>query len=157
MKNNKAKQIHIPKIKNQNKSYLALRRNALNHIVCRDTANNNRTTVVVINDIMNWNTNFHLIFLSNNLHVILSVFSLFFIELSHTFRFASMYRSNITANIANINSFHIQKNVQNLPSRHNWKVTKVCKKNCNKSQITKILHNKMIRNLSGFAQILDHR
>jgi hypothetical protein len=53
VKNNRAKHIHIPKIKNQNKSYFPLRWNALNHIACKHTANNNRIIVVIINHSMN--------------------------------------------------------------------------------------------------------
>jgi hypothetical protein len=157
VKNSRAKHIHIPKMKNQNKSYFALSRNALNHIACKHTANSNKTTVVVMNDKMNWITNFDWVFFSNNFHVILSVFSLFFMALIRHLILANIYRNNITTNSARINSFHIRNNVQNVPSRHNWKVTKVCKKNCNKSQITNILHSKIIQNLRGLEQILDHR
>ena len=96
-------------------------------------------------------------FFSNELHVILSVFSLFFIALIRHFRLVKMYQSNIMMKIRSINSFHIQNNVQNFPSRPSLNVTKVCKKNCNKSQITKILHNKLIRKFRGFEQILDRR
>ena len=96
-------------------------------------------------------------FFNNNFHVTLSVFSLFFTALIHHFILAKVYRNNITTNSARINSFHIRNNVQNVPSRHNWKVTKVCKKNCNKSQITNILHSKTIQKLIGLEQILDHR
>ena len=58
LKNRRAKHIHIPKMKNQNRSYFALRTNALNHIACKHTANSNKTIVVVINDNMNCITNF---------------------------------------------------------------------------------------------------
>jgi len=125
VKNSRARHIHIPKMKNQNRSYFALRRNALNHIACKHTANNNKTIVVVMNDKMNWITNFDWVFFTNNFHVILSVFSLFFTALIHHFMLAKMYRNNIMTNSARINSFHIRNNVQNVPSRHNWKVTKV--------------------------------
>ena len=77
--------------------------------------------------------------------------------LVHHFRLDKMYRSSITTNISNINSFHIRNKVQNFPSHHNLNVTKVCKKNCNKSQITKILHSKLTRNLKSLEQTLDHR
>lgn len=96
-------------------------------------------------------------FFNNNSRLILLVFSLFFMPLIHHFKLSDTYRSRITMNNKSINSFHIQKNVQNLPFRHNWKVTKVCKKNCNRSQITNILHNNITQNLKGFEQILDHR
>ena len=119
VKNSRAKHIHIPKIKNQNKSYFALSRNALNHIACRHTANSNKTIVVVMNDNMNCITNFDGVFFINNFHVILSEFSLFFIVFIHHFRLAKTYRSNIITNSAKINSFHIRNRVQNLPSRHN--------------------------------------
>ncbi len=78
-------------------------------------------------------------------------------DLIRHFKFAKMYRSIIITKIRSINSFHIQNNVQNLPSRPSSKVTKVCKKNCNKSQITNILHNKLIQDLNDFEQILDRR
>ena len=96
-------------------------------------------------------------FFSNNFRDILSVFSLFFTIFIHHFRLDEIYRSNITININNMNSFHIQNSVQNFPSRHNLKVTKVCKKNCSKSQITKILHNRAIQKFRGLERILDHR
>lgn len=89
--------------------------------------------------------------------MIFSTCSLFFIALVHFLMFAKKYRINITTNNSRINSFHIQNKVQNFPSRHNLKVTNVCRKNCNKSQITNILHNKIIRKFIGLEQILDHR
>ena len=144
-------------MKNQNKSYFALRTNALIHICCNHTARSRKTIVVITKTKMNCITNFDSIFFSNNFHVILSVFSLFFMDLVHHFRLAKIYRNNTITKIRSINSFHIQNNVQNFPSRHNWKVTKVCKKNCNKSQITNTLHSNTIRNLRGLEQILDHR
>ena len=84
-------------------------------------------------------------FFSSNFRDILSVFSLFLTILIRHFRFIKTYRTNITTNINSINSFHIRNNVQNFPSRHSLNVIKVCRKNCNKSQITKILHNKLIQ------------
>ena len=88
---------------------------------------------------------------------ILSVFSLFFMALIRHFRLDKIYRNRIITKISSINSFHIQNKVQIFPSRPSLNVTKVCKKNCNKSPITNILHNKTIRNLRGLEQILDHR
>jgi hypothetical protein len=73
------------------------------------------------------------------------------------FKLLKMYRSRIIMNNKSINSFHIRNNVQNVPSRPSWNVTKVCKKNCNRSQIMNILHNNITQNLKGFEQILDHR
>ena len=96
-------------------------------------------------------------FFSNNFRVTLSVFSLFFTDLIRHFRFAKMYRNRTATKRRSINSFHIRNSVQNFPSRSSLKVTKVCKKNCNKSQITNILHSKINRNLRGFEQILDRR
>lgn len=113
--------------------------------------------VVIKNNRMNCMINFDCVFFSNKFRVILSVFSLFFIALIRHCRFVKIYRSSITMNKSNINSFHIQNSVQNFPSRPSLKVTKVCKKNCNRSQITKILHNKLVRNLKSLEQILDHR
>ena len=95
--------------------------------------------------------------MSNNFHVILSEFSLFFTVLIRHFKFANIYRIRVVTKIRRMNSFHIRTNVQNFPSRPSLKVTKVCKKNCNRSQITNILHNKISRNFSGFEQILDRR
>ena len=157
VKNNKAKQIHIPKMKNQNKSYFALRTNALIQTCWSHTARSNKTTVVITKHRMNWIINFDSMFLSNNFHVTLSVFSLFFTALIRHFLLAKIYRNRITTKIRSINSFHIQTKVQNPPSRPSWNVTKVCKKNCNKSQITKILHSKLTRNLKSLEQTLDHR
>jgi len=96
-------------------------------------------------------------FFSSKFQVILSVFSLFFTALIRHFKLVKTYRISVMTNINNMNSFHIQTKVQNFPSRPSLNVTKVCKKNCSKSQITKILHNKPIRKFSGFEQILDHR
>ena len=89
-------------------------------------------------------------FFNNNFRLILLVFSLFFMPLIHHFKLSDTYRSRITINNNSINSFHIQNSVQNLPSRPSSKVTKVCKKNCKKSQITNILYNNIIRYLKGF-------
>ena len=117
LKNNKAKHIHIQKMKNQNKSYFALRTNALIHICCNHTARSRKTIVVITKTKMNCITNFDSIFFSNNFHVILSVFSLFFIALIHHFRLAKIYRNSIITKVKSINSFHIQNKVQNFPSR----------------------------------------
>jgi len=157
VKNNRARHTHIPKMKNQNKSYFALSMNALTQTCCNHIAKSNKITVVIIKIKMNCIINFDWIFFSNNFRVILSVFSLFFMVLIRHFILSDTYRSRITINNNSINSFHIQNSVQNLPSRPSSKVTKVCKKNCNKSQITNILHNNIIRYLKGFEQILDHR
>ncbi len=157
VKKSKARHIQIPKMKNQNKSYFALKTKALIQVCCNHTAKSSRIIVVIMNINMNWIMNFDSMFLSNNFQVILSVFSLFFMALIRHFKFVKMYRSSITININNINSFHIQNNVRNLPSRPSLNVTNVCKKNCNKSQITKILHNRLIRKLIGLEQILDRR
>ena len=145
VKNNKDKHIHIQKMKNQNKSYFALKTKALIHTCWTKTARRSKTTVATKKISMNWITNFDWTFFSSSFRDILSVFSLFLTVLIHHFRFAKTYRSSITMNINNINSFHIRNNVQNFPSRHSLNVTKVCRKNCNKSQIIKILHNKLIR------------
>ena len=53
LKNNRAKHNHIPKMKNQNKSYFALRMNALNHMCCSHIAISNKTAVVTIKYRMN--------------------------------------------------------------------------------------------------------
>ena len=137
-------------MKNHNKSYFALSTKALIHTCCSHTAKSSKTMVVIIKHKMNCTTNFDSTFLSNNFRVTLSVFSLFFTAFIRHFRLAKIYRSRIAMNNNSINSFHIQNNVQNFPSRPSWNVTKVCKKNCNKSQITNILHNKTTRNLKGF-------
>ena len=157
VKKSKAKQIHIPKIKNQNRSYFALKMKAFIQTCWIQIAKSKKTNVVIINIRMNWMINFDCVFFNNNFRVILLIFSLFFIALIRHFRCVKTYRSIITMNISNINSFHIQISVQIFPSRHNLKVTKVCKKNCSKSQITNILHNKLIRNLKSLEQMLDHR
>ena len=157
VKNNNARHTHIPKMKNQNKSYFALNTNALIQTCCNNTAKNNKTMAVIINHNMNCITNFDSVFFNNNFQVILSVFSLFFMALIRHFKLLKMYRSRIIMNNKSINSFHIRNNVQNVPSRPSWNVTKVCKKNCNRSQIMNILHNNITQNLKGFEQILDHR
>ena len=157
VKKSKARQIHIPNMKNQNKSYLALKTNALNQTCCSHTAKSNKITVVIMKLRINWIMNFDWIFFNSNCRVILSVFSLFFIALIHHFRLVKIYRNKIIINVNNMNSFHIRNSVQNLPSRPSLNVTNVCKKNCNSSQITKILHKKLIRKFRGLEQILDHR
>lgn len=96
-------------------------------------------------------------FFTNNFHVTLSVFSLYFTVLIHHFRFEVTYRSNAIINISKMNSFHSRNSVQNFPFRHSLNVTKVCRKNCNNSQITKILHSRAIQKFMGLEQILDHR
>ena len=101
--------------------------------------------------------NFDLMFFISNARVIFSDFSLFLIDFIRHFRFVNTYRSIVTRNISKINSFHIQNNVQNLPSRHSLNVTKVCRKNCNNSQITNILHNKTNRFLVDVERIDDRR
>ncbi len=106
---------------------------------------------------MNCIMNSDLIFLNNNDRVILSTFSLFFNFSIRHLRFAKTYHSIITPKINSINSFHIRINVQIFQFRQSLNVTKVCKKNCSKSQITNILHIKTIQNLKGFEQILDNR
>ena len=131
--------------------------NALIPTCCNHTAKSSKIIVVITKIRMNWIINFDLIFLSNNFHVTLLVFSLFFIDLHRDFKLEKTYRNNITIKIRSINSFHIQNNVRNFPSRPSLKVTKVCRKNCSKSQITNILHNKTIRKFRGFEQTLDHR
>ena len=144
-------------MKNQNKSYFALSVNALIHTCCRHTAKSRNIIIVATKISRNWTINFDSVFFNSNFQVILSVCSLFFIALIRHLKLVKTYRSNIITKVRSINSFHIRNNVQNFPSRHSWKVTKVCKKNCNKSQITNILHNNIIRNLRGLEQILDHR
>ena len=58
VKNSKAKQIHIPKIKNQNKSYFALITYAFNHTCWIHTASINKTMAVIKKIKMNWIINF---------------------------------------------------------------------------------------------------
>ena len=58
LKNNKAKQTHIPKMKNQNKSYLALNMKALTQTCWSHTASNNKIMVVTTKISMNWIINF---------------------------------------------------------------------------------------------------
>jgi len=58
VKNNKAKQIHMPKMKNQNKSYFALNMNALTQTCCNHIAKSNKITVVIIKIKMNCIINF---------------------------------------------------------------------------------------------------
>ncbi len=157
VKNNRAKQIQIPKIKNQIKSYFQLSTNDLIHTCWNTTAKSNKIRVVIVKTRMNWITNSDLIFLNSKDRVILSTFSLFFILSIRHLRFDKIYHNSITTNINSINSFHIRNNVQNFQFRQSLNVTKVCKKNWSKSQITNILHNKTTQNLKGFEQILDNR
>ena len=58
MKNNKPKQIQIPKIKNQNKSYFALKVKALIQTCCNHIANSKKIIQVIINININWIINF---------------------------------------------------------------------------------------------------
>jgi hypothetical protein len=58
VKNNKAKQIHIPKMKNQNKSYFALNMNAFIHVCCSNVAKIKKNSAVIINIAINWIMNF---------------------------------------------------------------------------------------------------
>lgn len=155
LKNNKAKHTHIQKIKNHNKSYLALKTKALIQTCCSHKAKIKKNTHVIIKISRNCIMNFDLIFFSSNFQVISFVCSLFFIALVHHFKFESTYRMRVIAKISKINSFHIQNIVQNLPSHHSLNVTNVCKKNCNKSHITKILHNKISRCLSVIERIFS--
>ena len=106
---------------------------------------------------MNCIINLDSIFFNNSFRVILSVFSLFFIDFIRHFKLANIYRSNIITKSIIINSFHIRNSVQNFQSRPNLKVINVCKKNCSISQITNISHSNFIRKFIGFEQILDHR
>lgn len=57
LKNRRAKHIHIPKMKNQNKSYFALRTNALIHTCCIHSAKSNNIIVVTMNIRINCNMN----------------------------------------------------------------------------------------------------
>ena len=157
VKNRYDKHTHIPKMKNQNKSYFALSVNALIHTCCRHTAKSRNTIIVATKISRNCTINLDSVFFNSIFQVILSVCSLFFIALIRHLKFVKTYRSNIITKVRSINSFHIRNSVRNWPSRPNLKVTKVCKKNCNKSHITNILHNKPTRNLKSLEQILDHR
>ena len=58
LKNNNAKHTHIQKIKNQNKSYLALNTKALIQTCCNHIANNKKTIQVIIKINRNWIINF---------------------------------------------------------------------------------------------------
>ena len=157
LKNNNAKHTHIQKIKNHNKSYLALKTKALIQTCCNHIAKIKKNTHVIMKISMNCIMNFDLIFFNNTFQVISFVCSLFFIDLVHHFKFVSIYRRSTTTNINNINSFHIQKSVQNLPSQPSLNVTNVCRKNCNINHITKILHNKRIRSFKDFELMFCHR
>ena len=114
-----AKHTHIQKIKNQNKSYLALKTKALIQTYCNHIANNKKTIQVIININRNWIINFDWIFFNNNFRVISFVCSLFFMALVHHFKFDNTYRRSIITNINNMNSFHIQNSVQNVQFRPN--------------------------------------
>ena len=96
-------------------------------------------------------------FKNEDFREIFSTCSLFFMDLIRDFRLDNIYRNNITTKTNRTNSFHIHNRVQNFQSRHSLNVTKVWMKNCNKSQITNILHSKTIRKFIGFEQILSHR
>ena len=157
VKNNNAKHTHIPKIKNHNKSYFILSINALIQTCCNHTARSTKNIPVITKTNKNWIINFDWIFFNNNFREILSVFSLFFSAFIRHFKFIETYRIIDTKKINNINSFHIQKIVQNFPSRPSLNVTKVWRKNCNNSQITNILHNKTNRCLSDFERIDNRR
>ena len=85
------------------------------------------------------------------------MFSLFLIPFIRHFKFTEIYHTIDIRNINSINSFHIQNSVQNFPSRPSLKVTNVCRKNCNNSHITKILHNKTNRSLNDFERTDDRR
>ena len=156
VKNNKARHTQIANIKNHIKSYFILNIRALIHTCWINKANNKKINVVIKNIQIYCTINFHLIFFNIMDQVTCLVFSLFFICLIHFFMFAEIYRIMDIKNTRRINSFHIQKIVQNFPSRPSLNVTNVCKKNCNKSHITNILHNKTNRSLSDFGRI-DHR
>lgn len=157
LKNNNAKHTHIQKIKNHNKSYLALKTKALIQTCCNHIAKIKKNTHVIMKISMNCIMNFDLIFFNNTFQVISFVCSLFFIALVHHFKFVSIYRRSTTTNINNINSFHIQKIVQNFQFRPSSNVTKVCKKNCNNSHITNILHNKTNHSFKDLEQMDDRR
>ena len=58
VKNSEARQIHIPKMKNQNKSYFALKTKALIQTCWSTTARNRKTIVVTKKLSMNWMINF---------------------------------------------------------------------------------------------------
>ena len=58
LKNSSARQIHIPKMKNHNKSYFALKTKALIQTCWNSTARVKKTIVVVRKLSMNWMTNF---------------------------------------------------------------------------------------------------
>jgi hypothetical protein len=153
VKNNNAKHTPIQKIKNPNKSYFILNIKAFPHTCCMSNASINRTISVIKNNAMNCMINFELIFFRNNEREIFSVFDLFFIPDIRSFELDKMYRNNITTKMSSIHSFHIHIKVRILQSRHNLKVTNVCRKNCNSNQITNILHNKLIQNLIGLEHI----
>ncbi len=156
-KNNRAKQTHAQKMKKNNKSYFRLSIDALSHTCWMNRARTMNITVVTRKIQIYSNMNFHFMFLNISFRVTFSHCSLFFICLIRVFRWAKKYRKIVTLNISNMNSFHIQKIVQNLQSRPSLNVTNVCKKNCNKSQITKILQSKSNRCLEVIEQTLDRK
>ena len=157
VKNNKARQTPIANIKNHIKSYFILNISALIHTCWINKASSKKIIVVIKNIQIYCIINFHLIFFNIRDQVTFFVFSLFFICLIHFFILTEIYRIMDMINIKRINSFHIQNKVQNVPSRPSLNVTNVCKKNCNNSQITNILHSKINRRFSDLEQILDHR
>lgn len=153
VKNNKAKHTPIQKIKNPNKSYFILNIKAFPHTCCISNASINRTISVIKNRAMNCIMNFELIFSRNNEKEIFLALDLFFIPVIRGFKFDKTYRNNITTKISNIHSFHIHIKVRIFQSRHNLKVTNVCRKNCSSNQITNILHIKLIQNFIGLEHI----
>ena len=125
VKNNNARQTHIANIKNHTKSYFILNIRAFIPTCWINKANNRKSKTVIRNTQIYCMMNFHLIFFSIIDRFTFFVFSLFFIALIRFFIFAEMYRMIDTRNINRMNSFHIQNNVQNVPSRPSLNVTKV--------------------------------
>ena len=128
-------------MKNQIKSYLKLKINVHNHTFWISRAIMKKAKNVIVNNKINWIINFGLKFLINRDREILSAFSLFFIADIQCFRFVKIYMMRIAMKTNNIISFQIQTKVRNFPFRPSLNVMNVCKKNCNRSHITKILHN----------------
>jgi hypothetical protein len=145
LKNSKARQIQIQKIKNHIISYLKLKKNAHNHTFWIQIARKKKIINVIENISKNWIINSDFIFFRIIFREICSICSLFFIIVIHSFRWDNVYRSRIITKTNSINSFHIRNNVQNFPSRQSLNVTKVCKKNWRRSPIINILHNRAIR------------
>lgn len=82
-KNNRAKQIHTQNIKNNNKSYLKLKKVALSHTCCISKASI-INSIVVTKKIQKYSKiNFHFIFLNISFRVTFSQCSLFFISFIH--------------------------------------------------------------------------